>query len=296
MVERRGVPEDAPDRDDPPVALLVDDHATTRVGDGRADGRAGGPVRVAAVGAGGVGEADLHLLDLRCRVAERLEPLRATAPPAAGIDHQVRVEDLVRAAVVRPPQDAEAGHAAAVGGRGQPRGVATVEEGHVRQRQHPRPHARLEQRPADAQPDKPRVRPVHLPAAVDPAELRLEVDAAGAEADELLGEAREEVLEDLAAPGEQAVGVPALRYPAPRARGVVQDVTLDDRDAVEDLAEHARGHQPTHAGSDDDGVTGPCWHWFLPRFPGGVRATAAGYWRDDDRVRAPAERSGSCAR
>ena len=49
--------------------------------------------------------------------------------------------------------------------------------------------------------------------------------------------------------------LPGLRNPRPMLRPLRQDVALDDRDAIERLAQGARGRQPRDAASDDHCMT-----------------------------------------
>jgi hypothetical protein len=77
------------------------------------------------VGPGGVAQPDAHLLGLRPRVAQYLQPHRSARAPPGGVDHQVSAEHLLGAAAGPAPHP-RAGDAATIGRGGQPEDVAGV--------------------------------------------------------------------------------------------------------------------------------------------------------------------------
>jgi hypothetical protein len=66
------------------------------------------------------------------------------------------------------------------------------------------------------------------------------------------GEAREQVIEDLAAARVQAVQMPAVRHTAAVLPDRRQRVPLDHHYAVEPLRQHPGRQQARHAGTEDD--------------------------------------------
>ena len=76
----------------------------------------------------------------------------------------------------------------------------------------------------------------------------------GKSVEEILPQAREQPLEPPQPACEQTMPVAALRHAAAMRRRDRQHVAIDDRDAAEALAQHARRHEAGHAAADDDGV------------------------------------------
>ena len=76
----------------------------------------------------------------------------------------------------------------------------------------------------------------------------------GAALDEVGAEARQQLLEDLEAAGEQAVGVAALRHALAVHRLGRHLVAVDDGHAQTVFAQDPGGEQPGDAAADDDGV------------------------------------------
>jgi hypothetical protein len=138
---------------DPAVAFHGQHHPATLVLAGGGDHRGSVAVELvaaASVDPAGVGDADAHLLLGRPRVAELLQPDRATGASAGGVEDQVCLEHLLSAAV-GVSEHPDAVHAPAVGRRNQPGGVAAVDEPHVAERPHPVADALLQQGPADGE-------------------------------------------------------------------------------------------------------------------------------------------------
>ena len=91
-------------------------------------------------------------------------------------------------------------------------------------------------------------------ALVVPAAVELDVPVQRAPGDQLVGQAGEQLFEDLAAPGQQPVGVAALRHAAAlHARGW-QQVPVDHGDAPVGVGQHPCRRQPGHAGPEHHGV------------------------------------------
>ena len=69
---------------------------------------------------------------------------------------------------------------------------------------------------------------------------------------QVLGQARQQLLERLLAAGQQPVDVPALRNAAPRLGSIRQSVALDHDDGGEALGQHPSGEQSGDAAAEDD--------------------------------------------
>lgn len=221
----------------------------------RAAGHAGGGDRVDgdvalerlvrdAVVAGGVAEADLVLLLLDGLVAELLQPDGGARTASGGVHDEVGVQGLLGA--VRAAHDdavdlapVRRGHQALDGG--------PLQERDLGQREHPVAHVALEERAAGGEGDQPGVDLGEALAVDDPAHVVGDVTGLGAGRPHLLGDAREVLLGDLLAAGEQAVQVVPLRQAAAQFVRTGQLVAVHDRDVREGLGESTGGEKARHA-------------------------------------------------
>jgi hypothetical protein len=267
VVQRWGVAQHGGEGDHPSVALLGEHRPAAGIGRGAADGRAVRTRRIATVGPRRVGQPDVHLLDRRGRVAESREPLRAAGAAAAGVHHEVGVQNRLAGVQHAEPGDPVAGRRGREAGR-----VAPVEDVDVRDRPDPGADPGLQQRAAHPQSEEAGMRLAQLPAAVHPPELLLHVEGGRPETDQFVGEPREQLLQRLAATGQEAVRVPALRHAAAGFGVVLEVVALNDGDRRERLAQHPRGHQAGHARAHDDGAVGVPGHQRSLRVPPATEA------------------------
>jgi hypothetical protein len=174
---------------DPAVAFHGQQHSAALALAGGGDHRGSVAVELVAaapVDPAGVGDSDAHLVLGGPRVAELLQPDRASGASAGGVEDQVGLEYLLGAAVGAPNYP-DAAHALAVGRRGQPGGVAAVDEPHVAERPHPVADALLQQGSADGEgPQVARRRAQPKPLVV-PAGVGLEVAGQSAVGHQLVG-------------------------------------------------------------------------------------------------------------
>jgi hypothetical protein len=148
------------------------------------------------VGPGRIAQSDPHLLPIRPGVAERVQPCRGARAAAAGVDHQVGAQQLLGAAV-GPTQHPRPGHAATVGGGGQPDDVAAVQERQVGQGPYPGPHVTLQEWSAGAQEHQSGVRLPEPVAAEVQARVGQQVPGRRPVGDQFLGEPGEQLLQGL---------------------------------------------------------------------------------------------------
>ena len=87
-----------------------------------------------------------------------------------------------------------------------------------------------------------------------PIDARLQVEGRRARGDHLVAQTWEELVERLTAPGEQGVDVTALWGATPRGRFDRKLVAVDQRNALEGIAEHSSRAQTTDRGTDHDRV------------------------------------------
>ena len=104
-----------------------------------------------------------------------------------------------------------------------------------------------EQQEITGEPDVPTVR-------AHPRDILGRVHRNRAGPHQLAGQAREEPLYNSAAASQQDVGVPALRQPLTRGRGLGEVVALQQRDVVEMVGQHAGRQHPGQAASDGHSV------------------------------------------
>jgi len=179
------------------------------------------------VGPGGIAKPDPHLLGVRPRVPECLQPDRGAGATTGGVDHQVAVEHLLGGAA-GPAQHPGPGDPATVGRCRQPDDVAGVEERHVGQGPHPGRDSALEQRPAGAEHDQSGGRLAEPVTVEVPAAVGQEVPDRHPGGDQVGREGREQLLQGLLAAGQQALDVAPVRHAPPsitRRTGVGTRVT-----------------------------------------------------------------------
>jgi hypothetical protein len=100
-----------------------------------------------------------------------------------------------------------------------------------------------------------------------PAQIAEDVAAHRAVGDQCLGEAGEQLVEDLAAARVQAMQVPAVRHASPVVADLRQRIPLDDHHPLEPLRQHPRRQQARDAAAQDENlITVAAGHWLTP-FP-----------------------------
>lgn len=235
--------------------------------------RAGGE----PVAACGVADVDPHRFLLGPCVAQRLEPSRRARAAPGGVDHEVGLERLL-GAPVGAAQQADASDPPAIGRAAQARHVAWWREAHSGQGEDPGADAVLEQRAAHADERQARVGPGEAVPAEQQTSVGEHVADRDAVRDQVLGQAREQLLERLLSAREQGVDVPRLRCAAPVIRARREIVAVDDGHLAVGIGEHARGEQAGHAAAQHDGVVvvhaGSVWRTGA-RYPGRLLLTGA---------------------
>src|SRR5262245_46805507 len=78
------------------------------------------------------------------------------------------------------------------------------------------------------------------------------VDGGNSGGHEFVEEPREKLIEDLGAPSQQKMEVPALWNAPAVSRGVGENIAFHYGDGVVEIGQGPRGQQPAHAGSQDN--------------------------------------------
>jgi hypothetical protein len=211
-------------------------------------------VRFAAVELSDVSELDTDLLLRHLRIAELPEPYRGAGAAAGGIDHEVRVQRRLRR-LVTPVPDTHAGYPTLVRRSRQACDVAAVDDRHPGQRRSPGTDGELQELAAHRQPDQPGRFGSQQVSVEVPVDVRLCVGGHRACCDQLVMHPGEEFLIRLTTPGEQTVQVTTLWHATTRGRFSGQLVPVDQRHALETLAEHPGRAETPHRGTDDDGMS-----------------------------------------
>ena len=247
------VAEDAHQRDHAPVALDDRQRAATgsvrrrrREEDEVAAERTGGQAVLAA----GVPDPDHDPLPLRRRVPRRLQPARQPGPAARGVDDQVSLEPLLRAPV-GAADHLGCHHPATIGCRHQTDHVRGFQEPHAGAGRHPAADDRLQGRPAHADGGQAGRPPAEGGSAEAEPGVGEHVPHPRPGADQLGGDPREELFEDVVATGEKPMEVARLRGATARP-GSAEGVAVHDHDLGMGLGQHPRGEQSRDAPAEHD--------------------------------------------
>ena len=123
----------------------------------------------------------------------------------------------------------------------------------------------FKERPAGEQARQADVRLPQLVAGQLPAHVPQDIAAHGAAGGQRGGEAREQLIEDLAAARVQTVQMPTVRHAAAVLADRRQHVPLDHHHPFEPLRQHPGREQTRHAGTEnDDLVTARVTHPLTP--------------------------------
>lgn len=167
-----------------------------------------------AVPAGGVGDVDQQPFLIWSVETKGLEPRRRAGRPAGGIDHCVRVQDLL-GTVVRPTQQPHPSHGTCSGARREAQRVAAAQQVHARQPPHPRPHTAFDHSPTGADGHEARRRrPETMTAQVHTSVAEHIADQRSVFR-QLVGDAGKEFFEQLLTPGQQRISVASLGHTSP---------------------------------------------------------------------------------
>ena len=207
--------------------------------------------RPEAVRPGRIAQADLHPVLRRGLVAQLAEPPGGAGATAAGVHHQIGI-DLFGLAlgVGHPragdppsfPRGQQAGH-----------GVA-IEHADIRQPEDALAHVALQERPAREQRGQAGVALLELMAGEDPLRVGEHITAHRPRGGHFGGEAGEQPVEYLSAPGVQAMQMTAMRHPLALLPGWWQRIPLDHRYLLVHLGQDPRGQQPGQARAENDRV------------------------------------------
>ncbi len=202
------------------------------------------------VGPGRVAQPDLHLAPAPA-VGSRARPARPGCasrgrwrrPPGrqpAAPRRCRRLARSTRAPVTRPPSGVVAS----------PTTSHRVQEPHVGQGPHPGSHVSFQERSAGAQQHQTGARLPKPVAAEVEARVGQHVPGRCPVGDQLRGEPREQLLQDLLPARRQRMDVAAVGDAAPVRRCLGQLVPVDHRHLPVALGEHSSGEQSRHAGAE----------------------------------------------
>ena len=129
-----------------------------------------------------------------------------------------------------------------------------IQDADVRQLHHAATNRALEQRAAQQQAVEPALKLRLVVAVLEPANAPDDVAGYRAGVDQVAFEPGEKRHEAAQTARQQSMAVVPLRHSAAIGDAGRQDVTIQDRDAIEVRAEHPRGQKPADARADDDGM------------------------------------------
>jgi len=212
-------------------------------------------------GARGVTDPDLDPVLFRLGEAKTLEPGRARRASAGRIDHEIG-RDAVLVAVTDPDAHTLDRRPDIVGD--QLMYGTIVDHAHIRQSHQAPAHVAFQHRPGRQQSDEIARSRFDGDAMADPVHVACDIAAGAAAGDDLVGPAREEILDHVPAPRQQAMRMAPLRHALARNVRLRKRIALQHGDDGVEIRQRASGQQTAHAGADHNGMLTNMFHRNTP--------------------------------